>query len=164
MLELRMTNRSDCPRIHAIQVKAFAPLLEKYLDFDTNPAAESVERIYQRYEQPFTDYYFIERNGTQIGMLRVCDFGETCRLSPICILPEYQGYGYAQQAINIMEKRYPAAKRWELDTILQETKLCYLYEKLGYKKTGKFEKIKDGMDLVFYAKGEDQNAGTCKAD
>ena len=43
-------------------------------------------------------------------------------------------------------------EKWELDTILQEKKLCYLYEKMGYQKTGKTEKIKDGMDLVYYAK------------
>lgn len=67
-------------------------------------------------------------------------------------LPEYQGYGYAQRAITIAESFYPFAKEWELDTILQEEKLCYLYEKMGYKKTGKVEHIMNGMDLVFYAK------------
>jgi hypothetical protein len=39
-----------------------------------------------------------------------------------------------------------------LDTILQEAGNCYLYEKLGYKKTGKTEKINDKMDIVYYEK------------
>ena len=73
-------------------------------------------------------------------------------MKQIFILPEYQGYGYAQEAIKMVESFYTKAKRWELDTILQEKKLCYLYEKMGYQKTGKTEKIKDGMDLVYYAK------------
>lgn len=54
--------------------------------------------------------------------------------------------------IRLVEAIYPNATRWELDTILQEEKLCYLYEKMGYKKTGQTEEIKKGMDLVFYAK------------
>lgn len=43
-------------------------------------------------------------------------------------------------------------KKWTLDTIAQEAKLCYLYEKLGYRRTGKQETIKPGMDIVFYEK------------
>jgi hypothetical protein len=41
---------------------------------------------------------------------------------------------------------------WELDTIKQEGKLCHLYEKMGYKQTGREETIKEGMTLVFYAR------------
>ncbi|AHF06030.1 GNAT family acetyltransferase [Desulfitobacterium metallireducens DSM 15288] len=47
---------------------------------------------------------------------------------------------------------YWNAKTWELDTILQERRNCYLYEKLGYKKTEKTEVINDKMTLVFYEK------------
>ena len=67
-------------------------------------------------------------------------------------LPEYQGLGYAQEAIRLVEAVYPNASRWRLDTIEQEAKLCHLYEKLGYQKTGQTKQIKDGMDLVFYEK------------
>lgn len=152
MVTLRRAAEGDCPKIHEIQVKAFSALLEKYQDFETNPAAERVERIFQRFTQPYTHYYFILLEGRPIGALRVCDFGESCRLSPICILPEYQGHGYAQQAILTAEALYPNAREWTLDTILQEERLCYLYEKLGYRKTGEYHRIKDGMDLVLYAK------------
>lgn len=142
----------DCRVIHDIQIKAFAPLLVKYEDFESSPAAESLDQIRKRFDQPFTDYYLIALGDRVIGMLRVCDFGEHCRLSPIGILPEYQNRGYAQQAISIMEARYRHASKWTLDTIVQETKLCHLYEKLGYRDTGKREHIKDGMDLIFYEK------------
>lgn len=50
------------------------------------------------------------------------------------------------------ELLYPEAKHWELDKIKQETKLCHLYEKMGYKKTGKELSIKDKITLVFYKK------------
>lgn len=149
---LRKAERTDCPQIHEIQAKSFQPLLDKYQDFDTNPAAESLERIYERFDQEYTTYYLLCQEETVIGIMRICDWGKTCRLSPICILPEFQGKGYAQQVISLVEGMYPNACKWELDTILQEEKLCYLYEKLGYRRTGEYHKIKDGMDLVFYSK------------
>ena len=152
MISLLSAGEKDIPLLHQLLVESFAPLLKKYQDFDTNPAAESVERIYQRFAQPFTDYYLILEGETPVGMLRVCDFGDTCRLSPICILPKFQGQGYAQQAILLAEALYPAVICWNLDTILQEPKLCHLYEKLGYRRTGEYRPIKEGMDLVFYCK------------
>ena len=135
-IHLHKASESDCPLLHDIQVKSFSALLEKYRDFDTNPAAESVERVYQRFAQPFTDYYLILEGDSPVGMLRVCDFGEECRLSPICVLPAFQGRGIAQQAMVLAEDLYPAARKWTLDTILQEARLCRLYEKMGYQRTG----------------------------
>ena len=41
---------------------------------------------------------------------------------------------------------------WELATILQEEGNCYLYEKLGYKRSGTITKINDRMDIVGYEK------------
>lgn len=151
-ITLKLAAKEDCNLIWKIQVKAFSQLLLKYQDHDSNPAAESPERVIQRFEQSFTDYYLIMLDEEPVGMLRVCDFGENCRLSPLCILPEYCGNGYAQRAILEMERLYPKAKKWELDTIAQEDKLCYLYEKMGYQKTGRTEHLKEGMDLTFYEK------------
>jgi len=135
-----------------MQIKAFRTLLEKYQDHNTNPGAEKLDRTVERLQEPFTEFYFISLDGKHIGALRICTFERLCKLKQIFILPEYQGRGYAQKAILIAEFLYPDAKCWELDTILQEEKLCHLYEKMGYRRTGKVENIRAGMDLVFYAK------------
>ena len=45
-------------------------------------------------------------------------------------------WNYSCHANQIIEELYYDAKAWELDTILQEPRNCYLYEKLGYVKTG----------------------------
>lgn len=143
---------TDALEIYDLQIKAFKALLEKYQDYDFSPGAEKLERTIQRFHEPSTDYYFISLEKKHIGALRICHFGKLCMLKQIFILPEYQGYGYAQKAITIAESLYLNVEKWELDTILQEEKLCYLYEKIGYKKTGKSEHIRNGMDLVFYEK------------
>jgi len=143
----------DCQTIHEMQVESFRALLDKYNDYDTNPAAEPLNRVEQRMAQDFTDYYFICKAGLNVGAIRVLRLKEdTCRISPMFIIPKHQGNGYAQQAIQEVEALYPMTKNWELDTIKQETKLCYLYEKMGYQRTSKEENIKDGMDIVFYRK------------
>lgn len=88
-----------------------------------------------------------------MGALRVVRLADgVCRLSPISVLLEYQGNGYAQQAMREMEALYPLAKSWRLDTIKQEAGLVHLYEKMGYRQTGKEKRIKEGMDLIFLEK------------
>lgn len=151
-LILEKANVEHAKEIYDLQKTSFKSLLDKYQDYDTNPGGEKLERTIERLEQPFTDFYFITLGEKHIGAVRICDFKNRCVLKQIFILPEYHGYGYAQEAIKMVESFYTEAERWELDTILQEKKLCYLYEKMGYQKTGKTEKIKDGMDLVYYAK------------
>lgn len=152
MVTLRKALRQDCDALHRIQVACFRSLLDKYRDYATNPGAESVDRIVARYLQKETDDYLVLAEDTCVGMMRVCNFGDICRVSPICILPEHRGNGYARKAMLLAQERYPHARKWTLDTIAQESKLCRLYEGLGYRQTGKRETIQDGMDLVFYEK------------
>jgi len=143
----------DCELIHRMQTIGFGALLEKYKDFDTSPGNETLEKIKWRFEYSHIDHYFIELQSEKIGYIRINRLDESaCRLSQMFILPEYQGNGYAHQAIGQAERLYPQAKSWILDTIKQELKLRHLYEKMGYKLTGVEKNIKDGMDLVDYAK------------
>ncbi len=152
-IKLQKALITDCEEIHQLQIKSFQALLDKYNDTSTNPAAESIDVIIQRMNQTFTDYYFIRLNDINIGAIRVVRLkNNTCRISPIFILPEYQGKGLAQQTILSIEKLYPQAAGWQLDTIKEEAKLCHLYEKMGYTRTGREEIIQEGMTLAYYAK------------
>ena len=89
-----------------------------------------------------------------VGAIRVVDKkeeGKAKRISPIFILEQYRNRGLAQKAIEEAE-RIHGSENWELDTILEEAGNCYLYEKMGYRKTDKVEKINEKMTLVFYKK------------
>lgn len=152
-IKLHKASMLDCNKIHQIQVRAFKRLLDKYGDLSTNPGAEKVEQVERRFEQVNTDYYIIYGDDEMIGAIRIVKRqGNVCRLSPIFILPEFQGKGYAQQAIISVESLYPAVVVWQLDTIKEEPALCHLYEKMGYKPTGKEKSIQDHMTLVDYEK------------
>ncbi|SFB22026.1 Acetyltransferase (GNAT) family protein [Cohnella sp. OV330] len=143
----------DASLIHEMQIRAFMPLLRKYEDFDTNPANEKVERIVERLQQPFTEYYLIVLSSLSVGAIRIVKKpNKTYRVSPIFLLPEYQSRGIAQIVFELIERQYADAEKWELATILQEAGLCYLYEKLGYRKTEGSKVINDKMTIVFYEK------------
>lgn len=153
-LILKRATCEDAELIWKMQIEAFSDLYEKYQDTDTSPATEPLEKILSRFRQCFTYYYIIEVDKNIVGALRVVDKkekGSAKRISPIFILKKYRNMGIAQAAI-IEAERIHGNDNWELDTILSEKGNCYLYEKMGFKSTGKTEKVNDKMTLVFYQK------------
>lgn len=153
VVELTSVQREDIEGLWKMQVEAFSDLLKKYQDFDMSPAAESMDKVLARFEQPWTTYYFILVENAKVGAIRVIDKkdGSRKRISPIWIMKEYRNKGYAQEAMMEAE-RIHGCDHWCLDTILQEEGNLHLYEKMGYHQTGKVEKINDYMDIVFYEK------------
>ena len=143
----------DAEQLWEMQVKSFQRLLDKYQDYETNPASEPVEKMIVRLNQKETYYYFICMDNVKVGAIRVIDYhnDKNKRISPLFVLPEYQNRGIAQKAMALCEEIHGCDK-WELDTILQEESNCYLYEKMGYHKTGKTESINDKLTLIFYEK------------
>lgn len=152
-VSLKKASIRDAAAIHRLQVESFLPLLRKYRDCDTNPANEEVERIIDRLKQPHTTYYFIVLDGVQIGAIRIIynDEIRRARISPMFIVPEYQGKGYGQDTIALVEDVVDA-ECWELETILQEEGNCYFYEKMGYKRAGVTREINDRMTIVSFEK------------
>lgn len=151
-IELRRAGKQDAQCLWEMQVSAFTPLLRRYQDFSTNPACEPVDAVLNRIRQTHTDYYVIEKDGAAVGGVRVVRReGARCRISPLYVLPGHQRQGIAQNVMRQLEEMYPCVT-WELNTILQETGNCRLYEKMGYRRTGEYEQINGQMTLVYYRK------------
>lgn len=150
---LERADREDMRTVWEMQIIAFKELLEKYRDYDMSPGAESFEKVMAKYEQPWTAYYFIVAGNDRVGAIRVVDKkdGSRKRISPLWIMPEHRKKGYAQAAITEAERLY-GQDHWCLDTILQEEGNLRLYEKMGYHRTGKTDKINDRMDIVYFEK------------
>lgn len=68
------------------------------------------------------------------------------------IHPSYQGKGIAQKVLTLIEEMFPEATSWELATILEEEKNCFLYEKMGYKRTEVIKKLNDELHLFITKK------------
>ena len=154
MQEIKLQKIDSAQTVAAwdIQQRAFRPLLEKYQDYDKSPAAEDTETLRQKIERPDTDSYLFWKDEIPVGWVRVIRKGDCCKISALSVIPEYQNQGIAQKALRQIEKRYPCAKKWVLDTILQEKGNCHLYEKLGYTRTGEPYPVNEKMTLIGYEK------------
>lgn len=153
-IQLIRISAQDAEKLWKMQVAAFQDLYAKYKDTETSPATEPLEKVVMRLEQADTYYYYIKVEDVIVGAVRVVDTKEAYkskRISPIFIMKEFRGRGYAQQAIQLAEEIH-GSSNWELDTILQEEGNCHLYEKLGYRQTGEVKVVNERMTLVFYHK------------
>jgi len=155
---LRKVGVEASERWLAMQVETFTPFLEKYEDHEIDPATESLEKVRSRF-QPWQEHFYIELNGEVVGGIRsawwVKDDGsvpERYRLGNMMILPQYQNLGIGQEAVRLLEAQYPNAISWELDTLLQEERNLYFYEKLGYVRVGEPHVVNEKLSLVYYKK------------
>ena len=153
-IKLVRATMNDAEKLWQMQVEAFKGLLNKYQDYGTNPASETLNRTVERLSMPETYFYFIEYEGKFAGAIRVVDKNDDVtpkRISPLWVMPDFRGKGIAQVAITLAEDIH-GNNNWELSTIKEEKGNCYLYEKMGYRLTGESEEINDKMNIVFYKK------------
>jgi CRISPR/Cas system-associated protein Cas7 (RAMP superfamily) len=84
--------KKDAGLVHAMRIKSFKSLLERYQDFETNPSNEPVENVIERLNQTSMDFYLIQKDGIMVGAISVGKLGDRrYRISPVFVLPEYQG-------------------------------------------------------------------------
>lgn len=153
-IQLIRASVEDAETIWKMQVRSFAELLNRYQDYETNPANEPIDKVINRLQQDSTYFYFIRYGEQFVGAIRVIDASNKNirkRISPIFVLPEFRNHGVAAKAI-VKAEEIHGSDNWELETILQERGNCHLYEKLGYRQTSKTQAINEKMTLIFYRK------------
>ena len=134
-LQLVKATENDAHALHDLQVKAFMPLLNKYKDFETNPANEPIEKVISKINQNNSGFYKIVADHTLKGAIRVFwREGDHFWISPIFILRHIKEKELPQKVVALVGSMFLQAITWELATILEEKQNCYLYEKMGYKK------------------------------
>lgn len=153
-IELIIATTEDAEALFDMQIKSFTPLLEKYEDYDTNPANEPIERLINRIERKNGIFYKILLDEVLVGGICIYWIEEhDYWISPMFILPEYQGKGIAQKSIKLLKSYYHSgAKVWKLATLLEEKGNCHLFEKLGYIRTGFSKSINQHATLIYYEK------------
>jgi isopentenyldiphosphate isomerase len=150
-ISLKMASIHDAEELLALQKEVFMPLYKKYNDHETSPVTQTMERFSERFEQG--DYYKIFYHDTLAGSVHVHEKSPgLMRLRIINILERFHNRGIAQQVMKRLELMHPEADGWELDTILSEERNCYLYEKMGYRRTGDAKMINNDLTLIRYLK------------
>jgi len=153
MIHLQQATAEDALALFELQVAAFSPLLEKYQDYETNPANETIDRVYARIHHSAGCFYKILADDQLVGAICIRWKEDVhFRISPLFLAPDAQGNGFAKQAMLLAEARYPQAETWELSTLFEETKTCQLYENMGYVETGVRKPLNDNATLIQYQK------------
>lgn len=155
-ISMKKATVGDLEELFNMQKEVFIPLYEKYEDHQTSPVVQSFERFKGRFETG--NYYKINYDGKLAGGVNVFQKSPgVMRFHIINILEQFQNKGITQKVMSRLESMYPQATSWELDTIMEEERNCYLYEKMGYVKTGDMMKINDRMTIGKYVKQENLN-------
>ena len=157
-VELKLAKTEDAQLLHKLQVEAFWPLYEKYHDDDMSPAKETLERVREKIQEEDSEFYLIYFEKQAVGGIRIRHHhkGEKVEhvswISPLFIIPAFQGKGIAQRVIHKVFSLYPETITWKLDTIKQENGNCHLYEKCGFARVEEEQVINEQMTIVGYEK------------
>lgn len=155
-VKLEAVREDEVQQLYDMQIESFMPLYEKYHD-EMSPVNESFEKVKAKALGENRKFYFIVKDGARVGAINIgsksWDTEEACLyISPLFILPKYQNQGIGYVAIQKAFSMFPDAKVWKLDTILQESGNCHLYEKCGFVRVGDECIVNDKMTLINYEK------------
>ncbi|PGW05806.1 GNAT family N-acetyltransferase [Bacillus cereus] len=151
---LEKVTETDAEVIFQMQIDSFSSLLHKYKDYETNPANETIEKTIFRINNPSSNFYKVIIDSKLVGAICISakELPYKFWISPMFIHPIYQGKGIAQKVLILIEEMFPEARSFELATILEEERNCFLYENMGYKRTEVIKKLNDKTTLVYYKK------------
>jgi len=149
-IKIARTNIDEAQRLYTIQKHAFGSDLEKYKDYATNPAVETMNSFLQR--MIFSYHYTIFINDEIAGSIdirRISD--DHFALNQLCLNPSLQNQGFGSKIMKMIEEMFPNAKKWSLKTQKDNERNRHFYEKAGYILTGE-QRINHLLTLVDYEK------------
>lgn len=150
-IKLVPASKEDGQKLFELQREVFLPLYEKYQDHLTSPVTQKYDTFLRRFDRG--DYYKIFYFGVLAGAVFVYKISDgIMRFHIINIKKAFENKSIAQNTMLRLIDLYPQADVWELETILQEKKNCYLYEKLGFVSTGETKTVNKNLTLIKYIK------------
>jgi GNAT superfamily N-acetyltransferase len=133
MNNIIIAESEDARELRDVALKAFQDDYILYGSFP--PDFDTIEFHKSNIESGM--YFKIITDGKIIGGIKVFDLGSNhFRLGTIFIDPDFQNKKIGSTAIEFIEKKFPHAKKWSLDTPYKSYRNHYLYEKFGYVKVG----------------------------
>ena len=94
-------------------------------------------------------YTYLNEDGIPVGGAVLYDQDDKVIIGRVFISPLYHRQGYGIRLMKDIEKFFPEAVVFELDTPLNNIRTNALYQKLGYEETGRTD------DTVSYARHRD---------
>ncbi|MBM7544580.1 GNAT family N-acetyltransferase [Periweissella beninensis] len=150
---VQLVQTTEPTLIKSLYQQGFLDIYERYHDEKTDPYLTTIADITTRLSLKNNYFLLVQANQTIVGLVYIEKRWHTVEIGNLLILPEFQNQGYGQATLTAIEAFFPTIQNWKLNTILQEQKLIYFYEKMGYKRVRYLKiPIKEKMDIVFYKK------------
>ncbi len=125
----------DAEPILALKVRAFAAEFARYGACSIPPGFDSLERQRRTLEELL--YFQAKLDGELVGAACVVDLGTgVFVLASLYVDPAHQGQGIGSEMVHWLEREFPSARRWRLETPYLSFANHRFYERLGYRKIG----------------------------
>lgn len=136
MIEILRATVEDAPKILEIKLRAFSDEFKFYGPGAIPPQFDSLER--QKDSIAKLPYFFkIVSDAAIVGAVVVVDKGEgVFILASIHIDLDKQNQGIGTAVLKMIERQFPRAKKWQLETPYRSYRNHHFYEKFGYVKVG----------------------------
>ncbi len=111
-LSFQRASENDLEQIVSMYRDSFKELYDRYHDEKTSLYKEPVEVIKIKILQDNSFFFFIILNRSKVGLIRVIiDAKEnSAKLSPLLVLPKFQGQKIAQNSLLVIENLFPSIK------------------------------------------------------
>jgi ribosomal protein S18 acetylase RimI-like enzyme len=142
--------KEDLPIILDIQRKAF---LEVAKTFHLKSMPQ-IEQTLENLTAEFKYCTFLKASiaNAIVGSVRAYNKDDTCHISKLIVLPDYQNKGIGKALMNEIENQFKnIVNRYELFTGSRDQRNQHLYSQLGYKSF-KTEKLNDEISFVYMEK------------
>ena len=155
-MEIREATVQDAQEILNLQRLAYQSEAAIYNDYTIAPLTQSLGEI----EADFTRQVFLKATiGDRIvGSVRAYVRDGTCLIGRLIVHPDLQNRGIGTLLIKEIERRFHAARRYELFTGEKSERNLYLYQKLGYRKFHT-ERATDRVAIVYLEKRASESSG-----
>lgn len=142
---------ADAAALTALQVRAFDADARRHPDAPPGGPPGYDDIAWQLERMADGDCFQILEQEARVGGAIVLRTGPaSCELGRIWVDPDRQHRGIGGQALELLERAYPEATVWTLDTPAWATRNQRFYERHGYRRVR--EAPAGGIRLVFYEK------------
>jgi len=150
-MEIIKASFEDLEEILALQKAAFRLQAVKYNDFNIPPMVQTLEEIREEYDCKLFLKVISPEDQKIIGSARAYEKNGSCFIERVMVHPDRQNKGIGTALMREIEKRFPDARDYRLNTGHKSERNIYLYKKLGYRVFRK-KKVTDHIHLLFMKK------------
>ncbi len=152
-IKIRKSEEKDAEKMVIARVNAFTEEVKLYgYGPDGMDSVEKQREFLENRDGNNFSYILLDDDNIIGGFGGVNKGNGHFHLGGIYVVMDYQNKGIGSMIMSFMEKEFPEARKWTLDTPYLSFRNHHFYEKNGFVKVGETEPGEDGFYLFLYEK------------